>query len=100
VIVALPVRPVAFVAVAVAVFVAGFGRVFLAGLPRWAVVVVSGRPAVVPVPLTRALVVAVVACMARGVLAVVCVARRYVVPVTDGAAARRGMKLLARLSGW
>jgi hypothetical protein len=96
VIVALPVRPVAFVAVAVAL--AGSGRVLLAGLPRRAVVVVSRR-AVVPVPLAGALVV--VAFMARrGVLVVLRVTRRYVVPVTDGAPAGRGVMRLAGLSGW
>jgi hypothetical protein len=81
VIVALSVRPVAFVAMAVAVAVAGSGRVLLTGLPRWAVVVVvSGRP-VVTVPVVR-------------------VARRYAVPVTDREAARRGMMHPAGLSGW
>lgn len=100
---AAPVRPVAFVAVAVAVAVAvtlalaGSGRVLLACLTRRAVMVVSGLPAVVRVPGRRALIVAVF--MARGVLAVVCVARRDAVPVSDGATAGRSMAPLTVLAG-
>jgi hypothetical protein len=100
---AAPVRPVAFVAVAVAVAVAvtlalaGSGRVLLACLTRRAVMVVSGRPAVVPVPGRRALIVVVL--MARGVLAMVCVARRDAVPVSDGATAGRSMAPLTVLAG-
>jgi hypothetical protein len=59
VIVALPVRLVAFVAVAVAL--AGSRRVLLAGLPRRAVMAVSGWWPGMSVALVRALVVVVVA---------------------------------------
>jgi hypothetical protein len=82
VIVAQPVRPVAFVAVAVAMTVAvpGSGWVLLPGLARRAVVVVSGRRAAV----------AVVVAMRQ--------ARRHVVPVSDRTAVRRTV-LLAGLAG-
>jgi hypothetical protein len=92
VIVAVAVRPVAFIAVRAVALVAvravtRAGRIFLAGLPRRVVAVVAGRGAVLDVAGRRPVVFVLGRAVVRMVVAMG-EPRRHVMVVADGAAAR------------